>query len=74
MVKWLRNTYNPHSSDAETMAVTPGPDQTQYEAYRDWLVWLTGKWIGEPQATEKHTVEELKAMNMVGVYGPDDSE
>lgn len=32
----------------------------------DW--WIIGKIIGRPQATEKHTIEQLEAMGYVGVY------
>lgn len=64
---FLSNTYNPNAEDAFTY-VRRRPHETPTEAWQHKLEWLSDKIIGEPQATEHYTVEQLKAMNMVGVY------
>lgn len=63
-MKFLSNTHDPHAR----MYVARMFDQTQEEAWRNHLEWLKDKVIGEPQATADYTVEELKAMGLVGVY------
>ena len=52
MLRWVSNTYDPERAGRDP--VTGG--------------WLQGKFIGKAKATERHTVEELEAMHMVGVY------
>lgn len=66
-LKWVSNTYDPKAKDAK-MFVFRMPDETQEHAWRTYLQWLNGKVIGEPQATDHYTVEQLKAMGLVGVY------
>lgn len=45
-------------------------NETQEQANRRYMEWLQGKIIGEPQATETYTVEQLKAMDIIGIYEP----
>ena len=49
---WLTNTLDPKRPKASTR----------------WQKLRTGETIGRPKATEHHTVEELEAMRIVGVY------
>lgn len=70
-MRWLSNTYNPNLPDAKHHVDTM-PHQTPEEAWHWHKVWLSGKIIGEPQATDTYTVEQLKAMDLVGVYVEDD--
>lgn len=68
-MKFLSNTYNPTKPDSDLL-VCRTFDQTQEEAIGQYRNWLRGKYIGRPQATVKYTVEELEAMDIVGVYDP----
>jgi len=66
-MRWLTNTYDPSLPDVRMHVVRCFPE-TFEESWRLHLDYLKDKIIGEPQATEKYTVEQLKAMGMVGVY------
>ena len=52
-LKWITNTYVPNDGREDP------------ERHRQWL---KDKIIGEPKASEKYTVEQLKEMGLVGVY------
>jgi hypothetical protein len=68
-MKWITNTYNPKLPDAKYNLVMEYYSPKDHEfAFRRHLEWLKDKIIGDPQATATHTVEELKKMNLVGVY------
>lgn len=54
--------------------MAPVNGQTHRQAFVEWQRQLEGKIIGEPKATEKYTVAELKAMNFVGLYRQDADE
>lgn len=69
-MRFLSNTYDPSKLEARVFIVRYG-DETQQQAWENHLYWLSGKIIGDPQATETYTVQQLKDMNMVGVYLPD---
>ena len=69
MLRFLSNTHDPKDKNAP-MFVARSSDETQEQAWANHLYWLKGKFIGEPQATEAYTVEQLKEMGMVGVYMP----
>jgi hypothetical protein len=58
MLKWLSNTYEPDRNDHGEM----------HKEHAARMAWLEGKIIGAPKATETYTVDELRAMHMVGVY------
>jgi hypothetical protein len=62
MSKFLQNIINP----ADKRYQPKGKDKEQFIFANQ--KFLSDKTIGEPQATEWYSVEELKAMNMVGVY------
>lgn len=64
-MRWLVNTYWPKSPDR---FVLPRIGGTEAEARAIEDAWLADKIIGEPQATEGFTVEELKEWGLVGVY------
>jgi len=42
-----------------------------YEQWMVHLAWVAKLIIGRPVATEAHTVEQLEAMHMVGLYKED---
>lgn len=68
-MKFLSNTHDPKDKNAR-MYVARRFNETPEEAWRWHRKWLKGKVIGDPQATEAYTVEQLKEMGMVGVYLP----
>ena len=70
-MKFLMNIYNPELPDVYR-TVLRSFEETQEEAWQHHLNWLQGKIIGDPVATEFYTVEQLKAMNLVGVYAEDE--
>ena len=55
MLRWVCNTGDPNA---------PGVRFDPRESYD----WLRDKIIGRPKASRKHTVEELEAMGLVGLY------
>lgn len=61
-MKWITNIYGPKEPDA---SMVPMPRFVTRQSYREWL---EDKVIGEPKATAECSVEQLKAMNIVGVY------
>lgn len=61
-MKWLQNTYNPYNPDAEYFF------ESDNVSFFDFLESLKDKILGEPQATEEHSSQELKDMGYVGVY------
>ena len=69
-MKWLTNLFDPNHPDAKR-GVTRRFDETPEEAWNNQVLWLSDKIIGEPKATKHHSVDELKEMNLVGVYKND---
>lgn len=69
-MKFLDNTHDPKDPRARFYLSTE-LRQTHEEAWKMHLQWLEGKIIGDPQPTDTYTVEQLKAMGLVGVYKPD---
>ena len=67
MSRFLSNTHDPKDENAP-MYVVRSFHETQEQAWANHLEWLKDKVIGDPQATEAYTVEQLKEMCMVGVY------
>jgi hypothetical protein len=66
-LRFLSNTYDPKQPDASYTCPRMS-DQTQQQAWESHARWLADKIIGDPQATEWYTVDQLKSMHMVGVY------
>jgi hypothetical protein len=66
-LKWISNIYDP-SRDDMAEHVIPEGDESREEAVYWYLFWLVDKVIDEPVATKHYSVDELKAMNYVGVY------
>lgn len=66
-MEFLSNTFDPNHENAKMYLVVRF-DQTREEAWRSHLRWLDGKIIGDPQPSDRYTTEQLKAMNIVGVY------
>ena len=69
-MRFLSNTYNPKNDDVRFF-VPRGFYETQEEAWNHYVFWLKDKFIGEPEASEKYSVAELKEMGYVGVYSLD---
>ena len=69
-MKWIVNEYDPRKPDAK-MFLSKRTEETEEEAWRHYQEWLKDKTIGEPKATPQRTVEELKEMDIVGVYVED---
>lgn len=66
-MKFLTNTRDPKDKHAK-MYVARSIHETPEEAWAHHVAWLKDKVIGEPQATEAYTVEQLKELGLVGVY------
>jgi len=66
-MRFLSNTYDPRLPDAKNQ-VSCKIGETHDLAWKRKLEWLAGKVISDPQPTSCHTVAELKAMGMVGIY------
>ena len=72
-MKHLSNIYDPRREDAKRMlcyshnAMLNGQSAIDME-WQHHLDWVNQNLIGEPQATEFYTVEQLKNMGMVGIY------
>lgn len=66
-MKWLTNTHDPKDKDWK-MYVTTRIGETRQQACANHLEWLDGKIIADPEPSDTYTVEQLKAMNIVGVY------
>jgi hypothetical protein len=67
-MKWLRNIPNPSDPGNFFGAVVPLDGATPLQVRDRLQKWLADKIIGAPQATDRHTVDELRAMGFVGVY------
>jgi hypothetical protein len=63
-MKWLTNS-------AGEKFVVRRFEQSIEEAISDYRRFLSDKIIGDPKATDFYTVEELKAMEVFGVYSRD---
>jgi len=68
-MKWLTNLYNPRRPDA-WCHIARRHDETLLQAYSRHKEWLEDKIIGRPKATDTHSVAELEAMDLVGIYDP----
>lgn len=66
-MRWITNTYDPSKPDA-WISIIPLPGQTHKEAEESHKKFLRNKIIARPKATDAFTVEQLEAMDMVGVY------
>ena len=66
-MEFLTNTHDPKDKCAK-MYVARSIHETPAEAWAHHVEWLKDKVIGDPQATEAYTVEQLKEMGLVGVY------
>ena len=66
-MRFLSNTHDPKDKNAP-MYVDCSFHETREEAWAHHLEWLKDKTIGDPEATETYTVEQLKEMGLVGVY------
>jgi len=69
-MKWISNTTNPKSIIFQNR-VMPRIGETMIQAAAREKAWLQGKIIGLPKANSHFTVEQLQAMDLVGVYMED---
>jgi hypothetical protein len=69
-VIFLMNHYDPRLPEHRKYVFSFFND-TPTEAWARWQHWLIDKTVGEPMPTPDSTVEDLKAQNIVGIYGPD---
>ena len=73
----LSNIFDPSHPDARRFntysfhAMESGPAAIE-EEWKYHLQWIEANIVGPPKATTRHTVEELEAMNYVGIYAPAD--
>ena len=72
-LKYCGNTHNPEAENAMMYHVYSG-EEDRFTSWNNHLEWLKQFTIGEPSATDYFTVEELKAMDMVGLYLPEDAQ
>lgn len=66
-MRWLTNIHDPSKPDAY-LHIYVEDGQTIQQAIDDWEIYLSNKIIGRPKASDAYTVEQLEAMDMVGVY------
>lgn len=66
-MKWLTNISDPRRKEARALIQTI-LNETPEQAWQRQERYLAGKIIGDPKATDRYSVDELKAMGMVGVY------
>ena len=74
-MRFLTNIYDPKGLNARTYLALDQHEamepQGRERAWQRHLEYLSDKIIADPQASDAYTVEELKAMGMVGVYAKD---
>ena len=70
---FLSNVYDPRLPDAEIRYryTGTGTPETRRVEWGDYKRWLKDKIICNPRPNKNYTVEELKKMNMVGIYRKD---
>lgn len=74
--RFLSNTYNPDSSDAKMRmvyslhAVCSG-ETACAEEWKYHIEWINENICGRPHASNKHTVEQLEGMGLIGIYSKD---
>lgn len=73
---FLTNTHDPADVEAAKRSLVLSFEEWQdpdgrERCWQNHLKWLEGKIVGDPQPSEKYTVEQMKEMGLVGVYAPD---
>lgn len=72
-MRFLSNTYDPRKPNAQLYltyslhAQDCGPEAMEQE-WQHHLEWIDSNQIHRPKATDRWTVEELEAQDMVGIY------
>ncbi len=66
-MRFLTNLFDPTHDDAKKYIITH-TGETREEAWASQERWLRDKVVGRPQGTEAYSVEDLEAMNTVGIY------
>lgn len=74
MLEFAFNSYNPRKRDAKGFVISPNAaDEKKSILWTYFKKWSQEFVVGEPEATEKYTVEELKQMGYVGFYRKNNS-
>ncbi|PJB17752.1 MAG: hypothetical protein CO117_10370 [Flavobacteriaceae bacterium CG_4_9_14_3_um_filter_33_16] len=72
--EFITNIYNPKLPDAINHLVKNDDEKRKQELFNYMIEKIKELEIGDPQETETKSVEELKAMDIVGLYsGPNTS-
>ena len=66
-LEWITNEYDPRREDAR-MRFPASPDEDKDKEWAEYQKWLKDKIISKPRAGAKHTVAQLEAMGVVGIY------
>lgn len=66
-MKFLTNIYDPKQPDAKQYLVYRANEDREAQ-WQYHLRWLSDKYIGTPQPSDKYSVRALINMNIVGVY------
>lgn len=75
----LSNIYDHRLPNAEMYQIhdfhttMAGPEA----CHEDWLrhlEWINRNTIGPPKATETYSVKQLEAMDMIGIYAPEEAQ
>lgn len=77
-MRWLTNMRDPRLDDAIKRVITHmleefGKYETPEQAHQRELEYIEGRILGEPMATRKYSVVELKNMGLIGVYEDDEN-
>lgn len=70
-MKFLSNIYNPTLPDAKERTIY-SYQENRDEQWEYVLKWVGQNIVGRPKPTEFHSVAQLEAMGMVGIYAPQD--
>jgi len=70
---FLTNIYDPRIPESKFKYNT-GFLESPWHAEISIMKWIQDKILGDPKAERGHTVEQLKAMGIVGVYSNSDEK
>jgi hypothetical protein len=68
-MKWLTNIFKGDIQDVEYLKKIPLIRSSDHQKRCNELkIYVKDKVLGDPKATKKYTVQELKGMGAIGVY------
>jgi hypothetical protein len=74
MLEFAFNSYNPRKRDAKSFVISQNaPEEKKAILWSYVKKWSQEFVVGEPEATEKYTTEQLKQMGYVGFYRKNNS-